>query len=162
MIKKVVRVFVNNPDESNMTLNDTMEDIEAPKKNFSLRDKGINLLGSLGEKASSLEEKVRYPKTGLGFISVGFLFITLSVMNIYMIAISPTMVCSFLSLGSICCLIGVTLIAGPKSFCKKLFEGKRSFYTIIYLLSLISGFYFSWVSSRSLYCLLSMIVQVKI
>ena len=158
MIKRVVRVFVNNPDEANMTLNDTIEDIEAPKKNFGLRDKGRNLLGSLGEKASSLEEKVRYPKTGLGFISVGFLFVALSVMNIYLIAISPTMVCSFLSLGSICCLIGATLITGPKTFCKKLFEGKRTLYTLIYLVSLISGFYFSWVSSKALYCLLSMTI----
>lgn len=101
------------------------------------------------------------PSYSLFFIvlATGMLFIFISFIFLPFIALSPQKFVSFFSIGSLISLSSFIFIYGTLDFIKRLFDSIRIHYTLMYLVSILMGLYFSYWQCSYLLSLLSAGVQ---
>jgi hypothetical protein len=76
-------------------------------------------------------------------ILIGLGMLCLSLMFLPVVIISPSKFCTCFSIGSTIILSSFIFVYGTKAYMEKLFEKNRFPFTILFLLSIILGLYFS-------------------
>ncbi len=93
-------------------------------------------------------------------IAVGMGLLCLSLIFLPMVLISPQKFVSLFSLGSTIILTSFIFIYGTAEYCKKLFSESRAYISVLFLLSIIVGIYFSFIKGYYLVSLICAIIQL--
>lgn len=110
----------------------------------------INIIKSIDCKQwviSKLEKVIRIEKSYTMFfilLTVGFIFILLSLMLLPLIFITPTKFVLTFSLGSMLVLTSFLFIYGVRGYFEMLFSKHRFWFTVLFAFSIFVGFYLAW------------------
>ena len=109
--------------------------------------------------SQSIEVEVNYKNFFIVFITGG-IFIFISFFNLPFIIFNPSKFSNLFSIGSFICLISFIFLYGTNKFFSTLFNKERIFYTIIYILSLIGGFVFTYLFNYYIIVLICSFIQI--
>ena len=91
---------------------------------------------------------------------VGFLLIMLSTLYLPLLVLFPQKFSSLFAMGSMCILIAISLIKGPKNFLNSLMTSQKIKYSAWYALSLTGTLYFSIFAKSYIFAMAFAISQV--
>jgi len=153
MTSNILNFFKSaNNEEKPMILNFMEDDIEANDQTSMINTVKNNL-------KKTIDVETNYTTFFIIF-AIGLLFLVMSFLFLPMVILLPQKFVFLFSIGSIILLSSFIFIYGTLNYLKMLFEGKRWIYSVIYLGSIMIGFYFSFFNPNYLYCLISAIIQV--
>ena len=139
------------PKDSYNTEKDNIEDNN---------DENTSMLGKIKSSVSqSIEIEVNYTYFIIVFITGG-IFIFLSFFNLPFIIFNPSKFSNLFSIGSFICLISFIFLYGTYKFFNTLFNKDRILYTIIYIISLIGGFIFTYLFNYYIIVLICSFLQI--
>jgi len=129
----------------------------------SARDATVNAASGAREGIANTYENAPNAKNVMWFtinLTVGFLFMAMSVFSLPMLVISPEKFTLSFTLGSMFVLNGVSIMKGRQELIQQMFELKRAPFSIIYFISLIATLYCSLIARSMLYTLFWGALQV--
>lgn len=98
-------------------------------------------------KSSAMAEKINIApsyKYFLILLSIGGLFVFLSLMTLPMIVFSPARFVLTFGIGNVLILISFLFYFGGKEYCLMLFSEKRKWLSLLFVVSLLLGIVFAW------------------
>lgn len=128
------------------------EDLEAGDNSGMLNKLKLNV-------SNSIEVEKSY-KSFFITIAIGFGFLALSLIFLPFVILQPQKFLSLFSIGSLFVLGSFIFIHGTKEYFTMLFDTKRKFFTIAYLISLLLGFYYAFIKGYFLISLICTAVQL--
>ena len=117
----------------------------------------------LGKFSKSIQNTIEVERNYTIFflvLAVGLGFISFSMFFLPFVLISPQKFVSFFSIGSLITLSSFIFIYGTTGFFGMLFSRERRIFSIVYLSSVVCGFYYAFVQSFYLISLICAIVQM--
>ena len=138
------------------------------------KPKHINLFGEddietgdnsslLGKIKSNFTETIEIQTSYKSFfvvLSIGLIFIFLSLIFLPLVAISPQRFLTLFSLGSMIIISSFIFIYGTSEYIKMLCNRERFIFTFVYVCSLLLGIYSAYVKNLYLLSLISVLIQV--
>lgn len=160
MFSNFTKLFGNSKTQN--TYDDNLDNIIIKTNANEDIEAGDNS-GMLNKLKLNVSESIEVEKSYKSFfitIAIGFGFLALSVIFLPFVILQPQKFLSMFSIGSIFILGSFIFIHGTKEYFMMLFDTKRKWFTIAYLISLLLGFYYAFIKGYFLISLICTGIQL--
>jgi len=125
-------------------------------------DSGENI-SMLNKFTKNIQSKIEVERNYMMFfliLAIGIAFIFFSLFFLPFVLITPQKFVSFFSIGSIITLSSFIFIYGTSGYCAMLFSYERRLFSVIYITSVLVGFYYAFIQEFYLISLICAILQM--